>query len=67
MFNGYHEAKTIDDEIGEVMEAHGITKDTSIEWGTFVRTLKTSLDLIEGALAAMPKVCPQCNGKGEIL
>lgn len=69
MLRGYYEAKTIDDQIGELIEAHGINVDSQPEWRIFVRTLKTSLDLIDITLDAIkpkPKICPQCDGKGEI-
>lgn len=64
---GYHEAKMIDDQIGKVMNDHPINADTSMEWATFLRTIQSSLDLINGALKDLPKVCPQCKGKGEVL
>ncbi len=66
MFIGYGAAKDIDHLISELIEAHGITTDTSNEWATFVRTIRTSLDLIDGELMKLPKVCPQCGGKGKI-
>lgn len=67
MFNGYVEASPIDNAISKVLYKHSITKDTSIEWATFVRTIRTSLDLIDGEIRALPKECPRCGGRGEVL
>ena len=60
---GYTEALKIDDQISELLAAEGVSPENRLEWMTFVRTLRTSLDLIDGEIATLPEVCPHCGSK----
>ena len=66
MFNGYAEAAEIDEQISNLLDDASITKDTARQWHTFVRTLRTSLDLIDTKIVALPKKCDACDGTGKV-
>ena len=47
MINGYTLAREIDDKISEKLYPEGVTSGNLGEWEKFIRTIRTSLDLIE--------------------
>ena len=46
MMHGYNLASSIDQQISQHLEKHGITKDNWREWLRLQRTIQTTLDLI---------------------
>jgi len=45
--NGYSEAAKIDGLIERLLEDNSITAENAREWLRFIRTIKTSLDILE--------------------
>ena len=46
--NGYEEADKIDTQIGDLIAKTPITEETAREWALFARTVKSSVEIIEG-------------------
>ena len=47
---GYAKADAVDELIQDVVAEYPITEDTHMGWLTYLRTIRTSVDLLEAAI-----------------
>ncbi len=69
-FGGYGAAAEVDEMLSEWLEKFNVTNENWLEWKTLLRTVQTSLDLIETKVTEIGNkrkdgICPTCGAEAK--